>query len=146
MNDFSAPDGPRFHDAAPILVVTDMQRSLQYYVELLGFTRAWECGSPVTQTAVARDQVEIILVQRDCRGGGGQAVDLEAEGDPRQVDPERGSQGAVYIAVDQIDALYQLFSLRLKIHSPLVRRDYGMREFEVLDPDGNQLVFAEQVD
>ena len=56
----------RFEGAEPILRIEDMSRSLQYYVDVLGFTNApW--GNEHF-TAVSRDKAGIYL----CHGGQGQ--------------------------------------------------------------------------
>ena len=45
----------------PILVVSDMPASIDYYVNRLGFERKWEWGDPPDFACVARDQVELFL-------------------------------------------------------------------------------------
>ena len=105
-----------------MLAVANLQRALDFYLQSLGFTKSWDCDK-ARQAAVARDQVELILAERR---------------DPYP--------GAVYILVDEIETLYLLFEPRVTVQSNLSSKDYGMDEFEILDPDGNQLVFAEQND
>jgi catechol 2,3-dioxygenase-like lactoylglutathione lyase family enzyme len=52
-----------FENGAPILRVEDMQASLRFYVDLLGFKNA--CWGSADFTSVNRDQAGIYL----CRGG-----------------------------------------------------------------------------
>ena len=52
-------------------------------------------------------------------------------------------QGALSIFVDDVDALYaELVGRGARIIVPAADRAYGMRDFSVLDPDGNVLVFG----
>jgi uncharacterized glyoxalase superfamily protein PhnB len=57
-----------FECATPILNVKDMQASMDYYVQKLGFEKKWDWGEPPTFGCVKRGKVEIFL----CEGGQGQ--------------------------------------------------------------------------
>jgi hypothetical protein len=74
----------RFENSAPILCVADMQASLQYYVDVLGFRNAdWGTDD---FTSVNRDRVAGICL---CRGG-------------------QGSPGTwAWIGVEDVAALYK---------------------------------------
>jgi len=66
-------------------------------------------------------------------------------------DPGRQERDAwnVYIIADDVNALYREFSAmspQIGISSQLTLQEYGMLEFDLLDLNGNRLVFAQRKD
>ena len=52
-------------------------------------------------------------------------------------------QGALCIFVEDVDALYaELLTRKAKVVKPPQDYDYGMRDFDVVDLDGNQIFFG----
>jgi catechol 2,3-dioxygenase-like lactoylglutathione lyase family enzyme len=104
-----------FNGVAPILRVDDMQRSLNFYVDRLGFSSApWGTDD---FTYVSRDKVCIYL----CRG-----------------DQGRGAAWA-YVGVDDAQKLYDEWSGRdVKIRLPPTNYFWAL-EMHIEDPDGNVL-------
>src|ERR1700722_1633699 len=104
-----------FNGAAPILRVEDMQRSLRFYVNQLGFGSApWGTDD---FTYVSRDRACIYL----CRG-----------------DQGRGAAWA-YVGVDDAQKLYEEWSIReVKIRLPPTNYFWAL-EMHIEDPDGNVL-------
>ena len=110
--------------AATIFVVRDLPRSLQHFRDILGFHEGFTYGSPPWYASVER---------------GGLIIHLQA-GDHTKRQP---GHAAVYAFTDNVDALYE--ELRSKGANVLqAPKDYpyGMRDFSVADPDGNQLTFG----
>jgi len=87
--------------AATVFVVSDIEKSLAYYRDVLGFAVTFQYGSPTFYACLCRDDV---------------ALHLNAAHQTKRLP----GNGAVCVFV----------------------RDVGMRDFDVLDPDGNQLVFG----
>ena len=111
-------DRTRFECSTPILMVANMARSLEYYIEVLGFTNA-DWGSD-DFTCVNRDRAGIYL----CQG---------AQGQP-------GTW--VWIGVDDVEALHAEYQARgaLIRHAP---QNYPWAlEMKVDDPDGHVLRFG----
>lgn len=49
-----------------------------------------------------------------------------------------------YIFVHDVEALYAHYvSLNLDIHREIGSQEYKMKDFDILDPDGNRLVFGQ---
>ena len=48
-----------------------------------------------------------------------------------------------YIRIKGVDAYYAGLQQRAADIGNIGDRDYGMRDFEVIDPDGNRLAFGE---
>jgi uncharacterized glyoxalase superfamily protein PhnB len=108
----------------PILSVRNLQAAIEYYTAVLGFNVAWEWGDPPYLASVFRDHVELNLSQIDSAA---------------QVAPSR-----VYVQVLDIDAYYtQVTAAGAAVDVTLDDRPYGMKDFRILDPSGNELSFGE---
>jgi len=105
---------------SPILTVHDISQALEFYQHSLGFDLAWSWGTPPELAAVCRDNVEITLAKRP---------DAQPSGPSR-----------IYLGVSGIDAYYaQILKPGTKIVVPIGDRSYGMRDFRIADPSGNEL-------
>jgi uncharacterized glyoxalase superfamily protein PhnB len=107
-----------FECANPILSVADLARSLQYYVEVLGFTNAEWGGDDFT--CVTRDNAAIYLSQGD-----------------------QGHPGTwVWVGVGDVEALYEELAARgaTILHPP--ESFPWAYEMKVGDPDGHVLRFG----
>lgn len=116
--------------SAPHLIVKDLQRSVEFFVEVLGFERPALWGEPPEFAMPQRDGFIVMLeLARDSAS--------RAHGDV-------GSWDA-YFWIDGVDD----YADALRSHGaeivegPVDRPEYGMRELTVRDPDGHWLVFAE---
>ena len=104
-----------FEGTQAILRVEDMNASLHFYVDILGFTNvSW--GND-TFTSVSRDRASIFLSKG-----------------------EQGRGGAwVWVGVDDAERLHAEYrALGVKILMPPTKFAWGL-EFQVEDPDGNVL-------
>lgn len=109
---------------SPVFAVDGLSQALDFYQRVLGFDLAWSWGSPSSKAAVCRDSVEIILALRP---------------DARPPGPSK-----IYMRVSGIDAYYaQIEGAGGKIIVPIGDRLYGMRDFRVVDPSGNELDIAQ---
>lgn len=115
-----------FESVSPILSVHDLARSLDFYRTTLGFDLAWSWGEPAEIATVCRDAVEITLTQR-------------AEAKP-------AGAAHVYLAVTDIDAYHAtLQAAGVTMVVPIGDRPYGMRDFRIADPSGNELSFGQAI-
>jgi catechol 2,3-dioxygenase-like lactoylglutathione lyase family enzyme len=117
-------DDPMLVGAAAVFVVSDITASLAHYRDVLGFSVTFEYGSPTFYVCLCRDEVALhLLAARQTRRLPG--------------------NGAICIFVRDVDAVHaELAERGANIVKPPQDYDYGMRDFDVLDPDGNQLVFG----
>lgn len=123
----------QFQSIAPYFVVSDVARAAEYYRDQLGFEVGDYFGEPPCFVIVSRDGVELFL--RSFPGG------LPK---PNRAGSREEAWDA-YLHVNDLDAL----CLELKENGARIIRlpsltDYGVREMEVVDPDGYILCFAEQ--
>jgi len=102
----------------PILRVADLDASVAYYVERLGFGLQWRTG-PVA--SVGRDGASLML----CEG-------------------DQGSAGTwVWIAASDVDDLYaELRARGARLRHPPANYPWGSRECQITDPDGHVLRFG----
>jgi catechol 2,3-dioxygenase-like lactoylglutathione lyase family enzyme len=110
-----------------VLPVSDLARAIDFY-HRLGFTsRRYKDGDSYA------------FIQRD-----GHALHLSTN---RNLSGNRSPAGAYfYLANGTAAALEAEFrSTGTPIAEPLAPREWGMNEFVVNDPDGNQLVFGEGI-
>ena len=116
--------------ATPVLKSGDYPRSRAFYAETLGFRILEEGGDPPRFGIFER---------------GGAVVFVDAwHGAP--VASETGGWAA-YIHVQGLDGLFaELRGAGAPIRRTIETTVYGMREFEVVDPDGNVICFGEDAE
>ena len=111
--------------AAAVFPVSDVGKSVAHYRDALGFEVEFTYGEPLAYAGVER---------------GGAAIHLQAAADTKR----QPGQAAMYVFVTGVDALYdELRSRGARILVEPKTYDYGMRDFGIIDLDGNQLTFGE---
>jgi catechol 2,3-dioxygenase-like lactoylglutathione lyase family enzyme len=112
--------GVHFENSQPILRVENMESSLRFYVDLLGFKNAPWGG--VDFTSVNRDQASIYLCQR----GQGQG------------------KAWIWIGVEDVEKLHEEYKSRgVAIRVPPTNHSWAL-EMHVEDPDGNVIRFGSE--
>lgn len=107
-----------------VMTVKDVLQSRDYYRDRLGFDIAFEYGKPTFYIGLCSGKVDLHLVA--------------AGHTPRQP-----GHGAVSIIVDDVDALYaDLVKRGAKVIKAPQDYDYGLRDFDVADLDGNMIFFG----
>jgi len=107
-----------------VFTVTNVMESLAYYRDKLGFDVAFEYGNPTFYIGLCSGEVTLHLIS--------------ASQTPRQP-----GHGAVSIFVDDVDALHaDLVKRGAKILKEPKDYDYGLRDFDVADLDGNMIFFG----
>lgn len=118
----------------PVIKSSDLHRSLQFYTEILDFQRKWP--------------------EQEAREMANGVVDLIRDGAELQISRHAGDGvfGSVNrVFVDDVDERHETFRKRgldttrrpeSPIHTAPVNQTWGLREFAVTDPDGNNLCFC----
>lgn len=107
----------------PNLPVSDMERSVAYYQEALGFRLAWRTVDG-SLAALASGEIEMLLLVPWTQGS----------------PPPTYS---AYVYVEDPDALYTEYQQAgADIIEPVATRSYGMRDFAVRDPDGHRFTLG----
>lgn len=114
---------------SPTLHVKDMRRALAFFEGNLGFRCTFKVHDDlhpeVPYAIVERDQVTIHL----------------------QLSEEAAGLSACYIRVNGVDALYaELQKAGVRMTRAIENSSYGMRDFNVADPDGNTIGFGQPID
>jgi uncharacterized glyoxalase superfamily protein PhnB len=131
----------KFSDVTPNLIVTDIDRSIAFYRDVLGFSVVTTVpdSAPFVFAWMRRDDVSVFL---NTAGSVKEALpDLAA----RAV----GGTNTMFMIVEAetpaegIDALFDLVKSKARVVMPLKDQFYGMREFGIEDPDG-YVIFAAQ--
>jgi len=115
---------PMMVGAATVFVVTDMTKSVGYYRDVLGFRVTFEYGQPTFYACLCRDEVALHLI------ASAQSKRLPGN-------------GGISVFVRDVDTVYaELLARGAKLLGQPQNYDYGMRDFDVVDLDGNQLTFG----
>ena len=128
---------PHFKKLTPNLLVANVERSLAFYVDTLGFERGMTVpdAPPLVFASVTSGSVEVFF---------NDAATAVKEL-PVFTGKPIGATGTLFIEVDGVDALHDRLKPTVKIVMPIVTQFYGMREFAFEDPDGYVITFAERV-
>lgn len=114
-------NAPKFESISPFFPVSDVAAALTFYCESLGFDLGWKWGEPLTHANVCSGPISISLSS----------------------DSSTEAVGNVYVQMTSVGSYYsRLRSAGIEV-GPLAERPYGMRDFFVVDPWGNRLVFGE---
>lgn len=115
---------PMMVGTATVFIVRDVAASTAFYRDVLGFKVTFEFGRPVYYVCLTRDEAALHL--------------LDAKRSPQQP-----GNGALCIFVRDVDAVHAEFIKRgAKPPKPPQDYAYGMRDFDVFDPDGNRITIG----
>jgi predicted enzyme related to lactoylglutathione lyase len=124
----------RLTGVSPVLLVSDLERSVAFYRDLLGF----ECtlhGDPPGFAVAVRDDAILLL---SLAPPGAQLV-------PHWQVVEK--MWNAYVRVDDADAIYAEVQERgCSIDYTIYDAPHGFREFGVTDPDGYDIAFGQPLD
>ena len=113
--------------ARPVLHVTDVETSLQFYIDRLGFTSAWRYEEDGRARVAQVDRQGCALILADTW-------------------PDKIGKGLMFISlnVEPVTQVAELDALRAELEAKDVsvkEGSWGYRLLVVDDPDGNQLFF-----
>jgi catechol 2,3-dioxygenase-like lactoylglutathione lyase family enzyme len=115
---------PKMAGAATVFVVSDMARSIAHYRDVFGFAVTFEYGTPPSYVCLCRDEVALHLLAAHRTG-------------------RLPGNGAICVFVTDVDGIHAELAARgARVLKAPQDYDYGMRDFDLLDPDGNQLTFG----
>jgi uncharacterized glyoxalase superfamily protein PhnB len=131
----------KFTDVTPNLIVSDIDRSLAFYRDVLGFSVVATVpeAAPFVFAWMQRDEVKVFL----------NTVGPVEEELPELAARPIGGTATIYMAIEAdspaegIDALFDSVKSKARVIMPPKDQFYGMREFGIEDPDG-YVIFAAQ--
>ncbi len=120
----------QFSHAAPIFPVSDVAKSIEYYKHMLGFEVMFTWGELPSYAVLKRDD----------------AVSLHLSLRDENFKPA-SRHVTLYVFVYNVDDVYNDFVGKgVTILNPVGDREYGMRDFDIEDPDGFILSFGTGLD
>ena len=127
------PTSTKVYELHPVLAVRDVDATLAYYRDVLGFTVNFSSGEPGEASTFGN------VSWREWTTTG-------ANIDFRLADEDNPAVfgGSLYITIgDEIDAVFERIRARgATVDMDLVDQDYGRREFAILDCNGYRLIFS----
>jgi catechol 2,3-dioxygenase-like lactoylglutathione lyase family enzyme len=115
----------RLIEATATLRASDVAALAEWYRDKLGFAITMSWGEPVEYARVQRDAVELAMGRLG----------------------EKFGPASVYAIVAGVDALYAEFVARgVTIGREIANAPYRMRDFDLLDPEGNRICFGEAIE
>lgn len=119
--------------AVPVLEVNNVEASMDWYREMLGFQATSFPEAPPYSFAILLHGETELMLQR--------ATEIKA----RNPQPYRWN---VYLRFSggQLRTLYQTLTSRGVVSRRLERMFYGLAEFEITDPDGYVLCLSEELE
>jgi catechol 2,3-dioxygenase-like lactoylglutathione lyase family enzyme len=114
------PHRVRFGRIAATVSVTNIDRALAFYTQVLGFEKAFENGSPVGFVILQKDAAELHL--------------------SLSKNHKASVQNVAHLMVADASALYtHCEAHNVKIIKTIRDADFGLRCFVFADPDGNRI-------
>lgn len=118
------------HTLQPMLAVTDLPRTIDFYRSKLGFTLMGTFGDPPVWCHLHRDGVDVMF--------------NTPPGVAQHVPPRSREFQIFYIHTSDIVALRAELVAKGVEASPLRVMPYRMKEFDVRDPEGYWLMFGQE--
>ena len=116
----------KFNRIFPIVPVSDIQRALSFYVDVLGFEKVFENGDPVGFVILQKDEVQL---------------DLSLNRKHKAT-----TDNVAFLNVSDATALYELCVRNgVRIVKGLRDAEYGLRTFVFSDPDGNRIDVGQSI-
>ena len=127
---------PHVKKLTPNLVVSNVERSVAFYCDTLGFTLTQKVPdqSPLVFATVQSGDVEIFL----------NAPEPAIAEYPAFKSRPIGGTLTLFMEVEGIKSLHEALAGRVTVVMPLERKWYGVTEFAITDPDGYVITFAER--
>ena len=116
---------------APQLIVADVARTVDYYINVLGFSLIGQVQNPPVYAMVQRDGFQVHFAKA-------------GENDVPASDTSGRTGHDFIIWVPEIDAFYEEVKAKnAGIVQEIVKRSYGSREFVIEDCDGHLILVGD---
>ena len=111
----------KFSHASPVFAVINIQETINFYCNQLGFSSEFEWGNPVDYAVLLRDGVKIHFSQLD----------------KESTSPIAKDTRVLIIFVYDVNEIYkEIAGKKVNITKEIDDRNYGMRDFDVMDNNG----------
>jgi catechol 2,3-dioxygenase-like lactoylglutathione lyase family enzyme len=122
---------------SPILWTKDLKETISFYESVLGFKGKSNFPNFVSLT---RENVEIMfVVPQD------EPEECKDPNDKNEFFPSPVLTGSIFIVTDLVDKLWESVKDKATVKTSIANRDYLMRDFSILDNNGYELVFGQDI-
>lgn len=122
---------------SPILWTKNLEETTRFYESVLGFSGKSNFPNFVSLT---RGDVEIMfIVPQDS------PAECKEPGDTAEFFPKPLLTGSIYIVTNDVDQLWESVKDRAAIKDSINNREYLMRDFSILDNNGYEIVFGQDI-
>jgi catechol 2,3-dioxygenase-like lactoylglutathione lyase family enzyme len=122
---------------SPILWTKDLKATILFYETVLGFAGKSNFPNFVTLT---RETVEIMFIVPQ-----EEPEECKDPNDKQDFFPRPTLTGSIFIITDNVDNLWEFVKDKAIIKTPIENREYLMRDFSILDNNGYELVFGQDI-
>ncbi len=122
----TSPQIYRLGRIAATIPVQDMSRAQDFYIQLLGFEKSFENGSPVGFSILSKGPTELHLT-------------LQPNHQPAKFN-------VAHMMVENIESLYEHFLKNdVRIIKSIQDKEFGLRAFVFEDPEGNRIDIGQNI-
>ncbi|HYI76988.1 MAG TPA: VOC family protein [Chryseolinea sp.] len=127
----------KLHKLSPILWTKNLTETVSFYETVLGFKSKSNFPNFASLT---RENVEIMfIIPQD------EPEDCKDPNDKEEFFPKSILTGSIFILTDHVDELWNAVKDKATIKSSIDNREYLMRDFSILDNNGYELVFGQDI-
>ncbi len=116
---------------SPILWTKNLQETISFYETVLGFKSR---SNFPNFAALCRDNAEIMVI-----------VPTDEPDSNDDFFPKPLLTGSIYIFTEDVDEFWETVKDKATIKAPISDRQYWMRDFCILDNNGYEIVFGEDI-
>ena len=125
------------HKLSPILWTRDLSATIKFYESVLGFHGVSNFPRFVS---LSRESVEIMFVMPQ-----DEPEDCKDPDDKEEFFPWPLLTGSLFIVTGHVDELWESVKDKAVIKTAIADREYLMRDFSILDNNGYELVFGQDI-
>ena len=122
---------------SPILWTKNLKATTLFYENVLGFTSR---SSFPNFVSLSRDEVQIMFVFPE-----DEPEDCKDPDNKEEFFPKPSMTGNLYIMVDNIDEIWESIQGKAQIKAVIEDRHYWMRDFSILDNNGYEICFGQDI-
>lgn len=122
---------------SPILWTKNLAETIRFYEDVLGFTGKSHFPNFVTLT---KGNVEIMFIVPQ-----GEPEECKNLDNPVEFFPKPILTGSIFIVTNHVDELWESVKDKAVVKDSIDNREYLMRDFSILDNNGYELVFAQEI-
>ena len=122
----------RIKQTPPILWTKNLRETISFYENVLGFTG--HCDFP-NFVSLLRDNAEIMFI----------VPDAEDADEKEKFSSNATLPGSIYFFMENVDEFWEAVKDKATVKTAICDREYLMRDFSILDNNGYELVFGQEI-